>query len=104
MLYLLFTLYCFITIVCYIKICYAREFALTIVLYDENLLYVEFESHVPYIESSLHARIYLIYQFVVCLPSLKKRLEPSLSCRSLEYATNWRNLIGWFRRLKTKEH
>ena len=40
----------------------------------------------------------------VCLLSLKKRLEPSLSCRFLNYAGNWRNLIGWSKRLKTKEH
>ena len=45
-----------------------------------------------------------IHQSGVCLPSLKKRPEPSLSCRFLEYAGNWRNLIGWFRRLETKGH
>ena len=28
---------------------------------------------------------------------------PSLSCRFLKYTGNWRNLIGWFRRLETKK-
>ena len=36
----------------------------------------------------------IIHQSGVCLPSLKKRLRPSLSCRFLEYAGNERNLIG----------
>ena len=36
--------------------------------------------------------------------SLKKCLRPSLSCQFLEYAGNWRNLIGCFRRLETKDH
>ena len=44
-----------------------------------------------------------IHLYGVCLPSLKKRLGPSLSCRFLEYGENWKNLIGWFRRLETKE-
>ena len=38
----------------------------------------------------------------VCVPSLKKWLEPSLSYLFLEYAGNWRNLIGLFRSLETK--
>ena len=42
-----------------------------------------------------------IYQSRVCLPCLKKRLGPSLFCLFQEYAENWRNLIGWFRRLET---
>ena len=46
-----------------------------------------------------------IHQSRVCLPSLKKRLRPSVTCRFLEYAGNERNLIGEpFRRLRTKEH
>ena len=48
--------------------------------------------------------LFAIHQSGVCLPSLKKRLRPSLSCRFLEYAGNERNLIGLFRRLGTKEH
>ena len=46
----------------------------------------------------------IMHQSGVCLPSFKKRLGPSLSCRFLEYAGNWKNLISWFRRLITKEH
>ena len=38
----------------------------------------------------------------VCLPSLKKRMGSSLSCRFLEHERNWRNLIGWFRGWKLK--
>ena len=34
----------------------------------------------------------------------KEAPGPSLSSRFLEYAGNLRNLIGWFRRLETKEH
>ena len=34
----------------------------------------------------------------------KKAPRTWLSCQFLEYAGNWRNQIGWFRRLKTKEH
>ena len=51
--------------------------------------------------------IHYIIQYTksgVCLPSLKKRLGPSLSCRFQEYTGERRNLIGWFRRLETKEH
>ena len=36
-----------------------------------------------------------MHQSGVCLPSLKKRLRPSLSCQFLEYAENKRNLIGY---------
>ena len=43
-----------------------------------------------------------IHQSRVCLPSLKKRMGSSLSCRFLEHARNWRNLIGWFRGWKLK--
>ena len=45
-----------------------------------------------------------IHQSGGCLPSLKKLLRPSLSCRFLEYTENERNLIGQLRRLWTKEH
>ena len=45
-----------------------------------------------------------IHQSRVCLPCLKKRLGPSLFCLFQEYAENWRNLTGWFRRLETLTH
>ena len=49
-------------------------------------------------------RISIKHQSKVCLPSLKERLGPSLSCRFLGYLGNQRSLIGSFRRLETKEH
>ena len=60
------------------------------------------EKHVRSVE--LERRSLLINRSGVCLPSLKKRLGPRLSGRFLEYAGNLGNLIGWFKRLKIKEH
>ena len=50
-----------------------------------------------------HQRYSNTKQSGVCLPSFKKRMGPSLSCRFLGYAGNQRNLIGWFRRLENTD-